>query len=119
MITPSISWTLITQLAAVAGGSFVVSVALIVALWPLFERYWVTNPSTRSSHYKPTPQGGGIGVIAATFISAAVMLALGAPATHPGLSLLGRPWGSPSSARSTTCARLRRCRGSLQRWRPP
>lgn len=80
MITPSISWTLLAQLAAVAGVSFVVSVALIVALWPLFERYWVTNPNARSSHRKPTPQGGGIAVIAATtVIAAGAILALGVP----------------------------------------
>jgi UDP-N-acetylmuramyl pentapeptide phosphotransferase/UDP-N-acetylglucosamine-1-phosphate transferase len=42
------------------------SAGLIVALWPLLRRYAVARPNARSSHVVPTPQGGGIAVIAAT-----------------------------------------------------
>ena len=43
-----------------------VSALLIVALRPLLERYAMAQPNARSSHKIPTPQGGGIAVIAAT-----------------------------------------------------
>ncbi len=42
------------------------SAGLIVALHPLLERYALARPNARSSHTKPTPQGGGIAVVAAT-----------------------------------------------------
>jgi len=45
------------------------SAALIVALWPLLGRYAMAQPNARSSHTKPTPQGGGIAVVAATIIA--------------------------------------------------
>ena len=40
------------------------SAALIVALRRLLERYAMARPNARSSHKIPTPQGGGIAVIA-------------------------------------------------------
>jgi UDP-N-acetylmuramyl pentapeptide phosphotransferase/UDP-N-acetylglucosamine-1-phosphate transferase len=46
----------------------VLSAALIVALGPWLAHYAVAKPNVRSSHKTPTPQGGGIAVIAATFI---------------------------------------------------
>jgi len=41
---------------------------LIVALRPFLERYALAQPNARSSHKIPTPQGGGIAVIAATTV---------------------------------------------------
>ncbi len=52
-----------------------VSVALIVLLRPLLQRYALARPNARSSHREPTPQGGGIAVIGATLI--AVLLGAG------------------------------------------
>ena len=43
-----------------------VSLALLLLLRPLLQRYALANPNARSSHKIPTPQGGGIGVVAAT-----------------------------------------------------
>jgi UDP-N-acetylmuramyl pentapeptide phosphotransferase/UDP-N-acetylglucosamine-1-phosphate transferase len=43
------------------------SVGLIVLLHPLLVRYALARPNARSSHTKPTPQGGGLAVLAATF----------------------------------------------------
>jgi UDP-N-acetylmuramyl pentapeptide phosphotransferase/UDP-N-acetylglucosamine-1-phosphate transferase len=40
--------------------------ALLVLLRPVFQRYTLAHPNARSSHKIPTPQGAGIGVIAAT-----------------------------------------------------
>ena len=54
----------------------VVSVVLIVALFPLLRRYALARPSARSSHTTPTPQGGGIAVLAATLAAIALALEL-------------------------------------------
>jgi UDP-N-acetylmuramyl pentapeptide phosphotransferase/UDP-N-acetylglucosamine-1-phosphate transferase len=59
--------------------SALLSAALIVALKPLLIRYALARPNARSSHKTPTPQGGGIAVLAATIIvagSAAAWIAL-------------------------------------------
>jgi UDP-N-acetylmuramyl pentapeptide phosphotransferase/UDP-N-acetylglucosamine-1-phosphate transferase len=46
------------------------SAGLILALRPAFARYALARVNERSSHKEPTPQGGGIAVIAATLASA-------------------------------------------------
>jgi UDP-N-acetylmuramyl pentapeptide phosphotransferase/UDP-N-acetylglucosamine-1-phosphate transferase len=46
----------------------VISYGLLVCLRPLLARYTLAKPNARSSHKAPTPQGGGIAVIAATAI---------------------------------------------------
>jgi UDP-N-acetylmuramyl pentapeptide phosphotransferase/UDP-N-acetylglucosamine-1-phosphate transferase len=52
---------------------------LIMALRPLLQRYALARPNARSSHVAPTPQGGGIAVMAATAIAAALAGLLGVP----------------------------------------
>jgi UDP-N-acetylmuramyl pentapeptide phosphotransferase/UDP-N-acetylglucosamine-1-phosphate transferase len=42
------------------------SAGLILALRPWLVRYALARPNARSSHHEPTPQGGGIAVVAAT-----------------------------------------------------
>ena len=44
----------------------VISACLILATRPLLKRYAMARPNARSSHAIPTPQGGGVAVIAAT-----------------------------------------------------
>jgi UDP-N-acetylmuramyl pentapeptide phosphotransferase/UDP-N-acetylglucosamine-1-phosphate transferase len=59
------------QLWAGAGALVVAalsSAALIVLLRPLLRRHALAQPNARSSHREPTPQGGGIAVIAATIL---------------------------------------------------
>jgi UDP-N-acetylmuramyl pentapeptide phosphotransferase/UDP-N-acetylglucosamine-1-phosphate transferase len=51
------------------------SALLIVALYPWLTRYALAKPNARSSHRMPTPQGGGIAVIAATLGAVGVALA--------------------------------------------
>jgi UDP-N-acetylmuramyl pentapeptide phosphotransferase/UDP-N-acetylglucosamine-1-phosphate transferase len=51
---------------------------LIVLLGPLLHRYALARPNARSSHVTPTPQGGGIAVMTATAIAAALSGWLGA-----------------------------------------
>ena len=53
-------------LAAIAAIS---CIALIIFLRPLLVRYALARPNARSSHSKPTPQGGGIAVIGGTIIA--------------------------------------------------
>ena len=60
------------------------SAGLILALWPLLARYAVARPNARSSHSTPTPQGGGIAVVAAISVALLVAAAI-EPATMLGL----------------------------------
>ena len=56
--------------------AFAVSGALVMLLRPLLMRHVLAKPNVRSSHRVPTPQGGGIAVIAALVITAACALAV-------------------------------------------
>ena len=47
------------------------SFVLLLLLRPLLRRYALAHPNSRSSHTVPTPQGAGIGVIAATIVTVA------------------------------------------------
>jgi UDP-N-acetylmuramyl pentapeptide phosphotransferase/UDP-N-acetylglucosamine-1-phosphate transferase len=70
-------------LVVVFAVAVVVSTGLIVVLRPAFARYTMARPNARSSHTVPTPQGGGIAVVAATLIAAW----LGAALVTTGLSM--------------------------------
>ncbi|MEN3209115.1 glycosyl transferase [Methylorubrum populi] len=48
---------------------------LILLLKPLLQRYALARPNARSSHRVPTPQGGGIAIIAAALLTSAVLAA--------------------------------------------
>lgn len=50
--------------------SCAICVLLIAALRPFLQRYALARPNVRSSHVIPTPQGGGVAVIAATLVVA-------------------------------------------------
>ena len=51
--------------AAMAAMAAVVCAGLIVIIRPWLERYALAHPNKRSSHSAPTPQGGGVAVMAA------------------------------------------------------
>jgi UDP-N-acetylmuramyl pentapeptide phosphotransferase/UDP-N-acetylglucosamine-1-phosphate transferase len=74
-VTSALNSLLILVIAAA------VSAALIVALKPLFARYAMARPNARSSHTQPTPQGGGIPVVAATIIAVLAGAAVSGTAT--------------------------------------
>jgi UDP-N-acetylmuramyl pentapeptide phosphotransferase/UDP-N-acetylglucosamine-1-phosphate transferase len=57
-------------LAATLLAAALLSAALIVALKPFLLRYALARPNARSSHKAPTPQGGGIAVVAAALAAA-------------------------------------------------
>jgi UDP-N-acetylmuramyl pentapeptide phosphotransferase/UDP-N-acetylglucosamine-1-phosphate transferase len=69
-------------LALVPVAAALMCAGLIVLLRPLLQRYALARPNARSSHTTPTPQGGGIAVMAATAIAVALAGLLGAP--HQG-----------------------------------
>ena len=75
-----------------AATSFIIaillSVAIIIAIRPWLQRIALAKPNARSSHTAPTPQGGGIAVIAATIIATAGALSLSIPAASAAASLL-------------------------------
>jgi UDP-N-acetylmuramyl pentapeptide phosphotransferase/UDP-N-acetylglucosamine-1-phosphate transferase len=58
--------------AAIAAISAFICVGLIVFLYPTLQRFALAKPNARSSHHQPTPQGGGIAVIASTVVSTAL-----------------------------------------------
>jgi UDP-N-acetylmuramyl pentapeptide phosphotransferase/UDP-N-acetylglucosamine-1-phosphate transferase len=66
-------WGVLGVVLAVAWAA---SAGLIVALRPLLSRYALARPNARSSHTIPTPQGGGIAVLAATLIATWLGVAL-------------------------------------------
>ena len=73
-------------LAPVAVLALFLSAALLVLLRPWLARYALARPNARSSHREPTPQGGGIAVVAATLAVAwgAVVVASSMPQDDGG-----------------------------------
>lgn len=57
---------------AILAASCAISALLITVLRPLLQRYALARPNARSSHVIPTPQGGGVAVIAATIAVAVI-----------------------------------------------
>src|ERR1044072_1058609 len=74
-------WKTLLIVFAVAAA---LSAGLIAALPPVCAPHGMPRPNARSSHAVPTPQGGGIAVVAATLIGAW----LGATLTATGLSTI-------------------------------
>ncbi|HET7847898.1 MAG TPA: glycosyl transferase [Pseudolabrys sp.] len=48
-------------------------------LQPFWQQYAIAKPNARSSHMKPTPQGGGIAVMLAVFVVALVPMSFASP----------------------------------------
>lgn len=72
-------WPLLAPILAL--GSAVIAAGLITLLYPYLRRLALVHPNARSSHASPTPQGGGIAVIAAAILCAsATALILAIPA---------------------------------------
>jgi UDP-N-acetylmuramyl pentapeptide phosphotransferase/UDP-N-acetylglucosamine-1-phosphate transferase len=69
----TVSELLLSLLAMVLAAAF--SAVVTWAIRPLLLRYVLANPNARSSHRIPTPQGGGIAVIAATLLVAGSVIA--------------------------------------------
>jgi UDP-N-acetylmuramyl pentapeptide phosphotransferase/UDP-N-acetylglucosamine-1-phosphate transferase len=74
--------------AATAASSAAMTAVLIVVLRPWLQRYALARPNARSSHRIPTPQGGGIAVIAATIAAASAAGILGGVAMGASVPVL-------------------------------
>ncbi|TVR08416.1 MAG: glycosyl transferase [Salinarimonadaceae bacterium] len=71
---------MMTPLAAAWIVSTALSAGLVLLLMPLLRVYALARPNARSSHEQPTPQGGGIAVVAAALVTPlATLVMLGAP----------------------------------------
>ena len=82
-------WRIGLELVALFAASMLVSAALLKFLHPLLVRYALARPNARSSHRTPTPQGGGIAVMAALVLTvAAVVMALHPFADRTQLTLV-------------------------------
>jgi len=57
-------------LGPVALVAFILTTGLMLLLRPWLARFAMVPPNARSSHHKPTPQGGGIAVVVATLLVA-------------------------------------------------
>jgi len=69
-----VTWPELFGLGGIVILSALASAGLIVVLRPLLARYAMARPNARSSHKIPTPQGGGIAVLAATLLTTALIL---------------------------------------------
>jgi len=59
----------------IAAAAALLSALLCILLRPLLLRYALARPNARSSHSVPTPQGGGIAVLAGCFLAVGVAIA--------------------------------------------
>ena len=73
---------------AILAAAASLSAILIIVMRPLLARYAMARPNERSSHTIPTPQGGGIAVIAATIAVSVVVLLFSTSASALQLTLL-------------------------------
>jgi UDP-N-acetylmuramyl pentapeptide phosphotransferase/UDP-N-acetylglucosamine-1-phosphate transferase len=64
-----------------------ISFGLLLWLRPLLARYALAKPNARSSHEQPTPQGGGLAVIAAVIVVTAAVELLVLPRVDAPLQL--------------------------------
>jgi UDP-N-acetylmuramyl pentapeptide phosphotransferase/UDP-N-acetylglucosamine-1-phosphate transferase len=53
----------LVTLASIALLAGILTAGLIVLVWPWLKSYALARPNARSSHHRPTPQGGGIAVV--------------------------------------------------------
>jgi len=63
-------------LGPVALVAFILTTGLMLLLRPWLARFAMVPPNARSSHHKPTPQGGGIAVVVATLLVAWAVVTL-------------------------------------------
>ena len=94
--------------ATIAVAAAAVCAALIVLLYPWLGRHALAKPNARSSHRTPTPQGGGIAVVAAIVAAVGIVL---------GLRLFGMSFDSRPAA-ILAAAVLMACIGATDDFHP-
>jgi UDP-N-acetylmuramyl pentapeptide phosphotransferase/UDP-N-acetylglucosamine-1-phosphate transferase len=89
MMNHELSTWWVLRAATIIAFAALLSASLIIVLRPLLGRYALARPNARSSHKIPTPQGGGIAVVAATIIAVYGALHFwSAAGSTPGLLLI-------------------------------
>lgn len=73
MIAPIAAWPFAEKFASIAAAAAILCALFIVVLRPVLVRYALARPNARSSHREPTPQGGGIAVVAAMVLGKSVV----------------------------------------------
>jgi len=73
---------------AIFAAAAVMAAVLCVVLRPLLLRYALARPNARSSHKVPTPQGGGIAVLAGAFLALGLALWLSPVEAEAGRGFL-------------------------------
>ncbi|MGX5735327.1 glycosyl transferase [Bosea thiooxidans] len=73
---------------AILATAAVLAAVLCVVLRPLLLRYALARPNARSSHKVPTPQGGGIAVLAGAFLALSLALWLSPVESEAGRAVL-------------------------------
>jgi len=73
---------------AILAAAAILAAVLCVVLRPLLLRYALARPNARSSHKVPTPQGGGIAVLAGAFLALAAALWLSPMESESGRAVL-------------------------------
>jgi UDP-N-acetylmuramyl pentapeptide phosphotransferase/UDP-N-acetylglucosamine-1-phosphate transferase len=87
MVPPALQTALPALLVLLVAA--VISAVLCVLLRPLLVRYALARPNARSSHHVPTPQGGGIAVLAGAFVALGLLSqAASMPLAADGLSFV-------------------------------
>lgn len=56
----------LVSFASVSILAALLTAGLIILAWPWLKSYALARPNARSSHYQPTPQGGGVAVVVTT-----------------------------------------------------
>ncbi|KRE11883.1 glycosyl transferase [Bosea sp. Root381] len=80
MVLPALQTALTALLVLFAAAA--ISAVLCVLLRPLLVRYALARPNARSSHRVPTPQGGGIAVLAGAFVALCLLAPLASTAAE-------------------------------------
>jgi UDP-N-acetylmuramyl pentapeptide phosphotransferase/UDP-N-acetylglucosamine-1-phosphate transferase len=75
VIAPLYAWPFAEKFVAIAAIAAILCALFVVVLRPVLVRYALARPNARSSHREPTPQGGGIAVVAAmTLVLAGILI---------------------------------------------
>jgi UDP-N-acetylmuramyl pentapeptide phosphotransferase/UDP-N-acetylglucosamine-1-phosphate transferase len=77
MLAVSEGVEIVSTAAGVFAAAAAISASLIVLLYPWLKRHALAEPNARSSHRTPTPQGGGVAVVAAVAAAVGIASTLG------------------------------------------
>src|SRR5215207_8769013 len=87
------AWRVVAWLAPlIAAAAAALTAGLILALRPWLSRYALARPNARTSHREPTPQWGGLAVVAATVAVVLAVAPVARSSDRRGRMALARRW---------------------------